>query len=161
MARQLTCKHDGCSAQVHRFCPITWFSCMEIPYDTCSPVYCPAHNTVYQDWVREQEQRYNLTARNNNRSSNDRLTTVYSNIGRPSAALDWSRYVGLNSREDGTLNRPSFIGKQMRTWIWGDNEEYRCWIWNLTGYWMHRWTIIAMYFVTVKKPCANKSHHYQ
>ncbi len=38
--------------------------CMRISYDTCSPVYCPAHNSVYLDFVRDYERRHNPRARN-------------------------------------------------------------------------------------------------
>jgi hypothetical protein len=59
MGRLLPCAHDGCSARVHRFCPPAWFDCMRISYDTCSPVYCPAHNDRYLNFVRQREQRWN------------------------------------------------------------------------------------------------------
>jgi hypothetical protein len=47
---------------------------MRISYDVCSSVYCPAHNDLYLNFVRQQEQHYNPTARNNDRSSIDQST---------------------------------------------------------------------------------------
>ena len=38
---------------------------MRISYDTRSPVYCPVHNSVYFDFVRDYERRHNPRAQNN------------------------------------------------------------------------------------------------
>ena len=67
----LPCAHNGCSARVHRFCPISWLDCMRIQNDVRSPVYCPAHNDLYLNFVRQREQRWNPRPRCNNRSSID------------------------------------------------------------------------------------------
>ena len=79
----LPCAHNGCSARVHRFCPISWLDRMRIQNDVRSPVYCPAHNDLYLNFVRQQEQRWNPRPRCNDRSSIDRLT-----LNRPSLNLE-------------------------------------------------------------------------
>jgi hypothetical protein len=51
-----------------------WLNRMRIQNDVRSPVYCPAHNDLYLNFVRQQEQHWNPRPLCNDRSSIDRLT---------------------------------------------------------------------------------------
>jgi hypothetical protein len=104
----LPCAHNKCSERVHRSCPDAWFSRMRIQYDFHSPVYCPAHNNRYLNFVRQQEQRWNPPARYNDISSIDRLT-----LNGPS----------LNLEEDSEQQRQRLLIVAVNASLYDDGEQ--------------------------------------